>query len=206
MPRIGPLLKENMKKLLSALFLVLASCSHVQVKPVVPGPEPTPIVVSAPVPTPTPTVSAGPNIVLHAVSGYDKDQTAELALAQVELNRMIGSQCFQDFFMKTDFQDQTNGMSNSEVVSTIRNAKIDVPVVMVWKRGSVVGYTYPDDPNVYTNYNFYVEYGVCLKASNLGHESTHKMGFDHDFNNTARRPYSVPYTFNRMAEVCCTLD
>jgi hypothetical protein len=69
-----------------------------------------------------------------------------------------------------------------------------------YKKWSVVGYTYPGKPRIYLNRNYFNSYTIAEIAANLAHEWTHKLGFDHDFDRTARRPYSVPYGVGCVVE------
>lgn len=84
------------------------------------------------------------------------------------------------------------------------NYQLDLIVEMYYsKYVSTVGYTYPKDLVVHTNWKYHKNYHPCRIASNLGHEWTHKMGFGHDSKNNSNRPFSVPYAHNTIIESLC---
>ena len=61
-----------------------------------------------------------------------------------------------------------------------------------WQR-NVVGYTSQGTPEITMNRSFFDGYTPAEIAGNMAHEWMHKLGFEHDFRATARRPDSVPY-------------
>jgi hypothetical protein len=65
----------------------------------------------------------------------------------------------------------------------------------------VVGYTYPDSARIWSNGNYFYSMTVNELAAHFVHEWLHKIGYDHDFKSTARRPYSVPYAVGDLVEV-----
>ncbi len=69
-----------------------------------------------------------------------------------------------------------------------------------WKKWSVVGYTLPDSPRIWTNGNWFYRMTDAELAGHFVHEWLHKIGFGHDFNRTAKRPYSVPYGVGGIIE------
>jgi hypothetical protein len=62
----------------------------------------------------------------------------------------------------------------------------------------VIGYTNQNTLTIFINRVIYQKTEVYKIAMNLVHEWTHKMGYDHDFKATARRPASVPYAVGYM--------
>ena len=56
----------------------------------------------------------------------------------------------------------------------------------------VVGYEDPDG-SIHQNRKFLDGATIGFIAGNIAHESMHKIGYEHDFDATAIRPYSVPY-------------
>ena len=168
-------------------------------KPVGPGT----VIVGVPSPTPQPTTQAQ-TIIFSPVKGYTKEEAAVLVVAQRLVNESIQSSCFERFFMSRDLI-QTGGLTNSGVIKKIQDARLIVPVTMYEKfYSNVVGYRQPPDDTIYTNRKFHAGATACARASNLGHEALHDVGFGHDFNPTTRRPFSVNYSYNAMMSVCCT--
>lgn len=81
------------------------------------------------------------------------------------------------------------------------NYQMDLKVTMYTRTLSkVVGYTNPDTLVVHTNSKFHNTYSVCKIASNLVHEWTHKIGFDHS---SVSDSTSVPYAHNSIIEKLC---
>jgi hypothetical protein len=96
-----------------------------------------------------------------------------------------------------------NGKSNSQIYQSIldaaeklkpvKNHTMDLGVKMYYDDSVVVGYTTPSITYINVNRKFFNNYSANQVAGNLFHEWLHKIGYDHDSDATARRPYSVPY-------------
>ena len=56
-----------------------------------------------------------------------------------------------------------------------------------------VAFTNTNDPYLHIYNSYYNSASVADLSETMIHEWIHKFGFDHDFNATAQRPYSVPY-------------
>lgn len=63
---------------------------------------------------------------------------------------------------------------------------------------SVIGYTYPGTKMQWIYAKFFNQMDEAEIAGNLAHEYCHKLGFQHEFNPTALRPYTVPYGVGYM--------
>lgn len=116
--------------------------------------------------------------------------------------QVIASKCFADFMAKRGLI-QTNGKTPAQVVNDLRENELQAPVHYYYENSSVVGYRQPPYIDIYFNRKFHDNYGTCATASNAAHEWSHSIGYDHDFNATARRPYSVPYSINAAFTACC---
>jgi len=116
-----------------------------------------------------------------------------------------GKQQFVDNRNLTNEEIYFHLMSGAEALNLVINYQMDVTLKMYYSRRNTVGYTYPSDPIVYTNSKFHNNFDACRVASNVTHEWTHKMGFGHDSERTARRNYSVPYAHNSIIERLCPL-
>ena len=103
---------------------------------------------------------------------------------------------------------QNNGLTNEQVFSylmlgaekfptqTPEDHLMDFDIELYtssWFGRGTLGYTNQDTKTIHINTRFYDGAAVNEIAMNMVHEWTHKMGFDHDSNRTARRDYSVPY-------------
>jgi hypothetical protein len=79
------------------------------------------------------------------------------------------------------------------------NNRMDLTLTLYTDNDSnTVGYTYPNKKTVYVNTKFFYDNEPVYVAQNMMHEWLHKIGFDHDFEETLRRPYSVPYAVGRL--------
>jgi hypothetical protein len=87
-------------------------------------------------------------------------------------------------------------MVGAEVLNGVADAQMDIDITLYhssWFGRHTVGYTTGDSPKIYSNTRFFYNFTPADVAGNWSHEWVHKMGFGHDHNNTAKRPYSVPY-------------
>ena len=158
-------------------------------------------------PTPTPIVEeigyTGRHAIFNPLRNHTVEEKEAVAKAEVLVNALIDSSCFEQFFLSRGLI-QTDGRTADQVVKHIRSIKeLAVPVEMYYDRFSrVVGYRQPPSLTIYTNRKFHAGTYVKDRASNLGHEWLHSVGYGHDFKATKRRPYSVPYSFNAAMEEC----
>lgn len=71
---------------------------------------------------------------------------------------------------------------------------------------NVLGYGYPSSKNIHLNTKYLSQYradnliDLMKIGSNILHEHTHKIGAEHDFYDTKRRPNSLSYIMNRVYE------
>lgn len=191
------------------LLTIFTACNGGKAPPVKVEVEP----IATAIASPTPDVTASPRFTVKCLNC---DARELKIFKQVEIAAMetIATPCFFDHFTLTKYRSdliQTNGLTRSQVVEKIRTSSIkEIPVKMYYdSRSGVYGYTYPNDPTLYFNrwYRTQEDYGngdwsIASEASNFVHEVTHKLGFDHDFRRTSRRPYSVPYTANYAIDNC----
>jgi hypothetical protein len=101
----------------------------------------------------------------------------------------------------------SKGLTNDQLYQTLMRGResyaaaddytLDVSLslyVPPWhKRHAVIGYTYPESEIIYANQYFFRDFTPGEVAANLAHEWTHKLGFEHAYERTPDRPFSVPY-------------
>lgn len=200
--------------------IMLSSCATVNRAAIILGETKFPQVTdphSAPSPTPVvdtlPTAGVKMENLTFKCKNCDAREADIIAKMQIKANAVIKTQCFADHFILTKFRSdliQTNGLTREQVVDKIKNTVIhDIPIEMYDGRKGVYGYTYPNSPTIYLNryyrsqYDYNMKYwSIDAEVSNAVHEATHKMGFDHDYRSTSRRPYSVPYSANYAVDEC----
>ena len=78
--------------------------------------------------------------------------------------------------------------------------EMDLQIQMYRANNSTVGWTKGSIDLVHTNSKFYDKYSACRVASNITHEWSHKLGFDHA---SAKDSKSVPYSLNDIIETLC---
>lgn len=170
-------------------------------------------------PTPPPAVVTLPTVggdvaekLTFKCLNCDKREQIIMTWMQKRANQVIKLQCFSDHFTETKYRSQliqTNGLTRKQVAEKIKAAVIEIPVKMYDGRKGVYGYTYPNDPTIYLNRYYRTQWdydngywSIDAEVSNAVHEATHKMGFSHDYRNTSRRPFSVPYSANAAVDAC----
>ena len=108
---------------------------------------------------------------------------------------------------KRQFNDN-NGKTNQEIYDHLMTG---AEVLMPGSRGimnfdltlyksknpwsKVKGYTLPDTMRIWINKKYFRMSSWTPRdvAANMAHEWVHKMGFGHDYNHNAERPFTVPY-------------
>lgn len=191
--------------LVSTMFW-LTACAHTYPKPVPAEPIKASCVAASGVVLGAAALPPRGDNLLFPCAECDDTQKTKVALAQAMANKIVASDCFHDFMVKRPLI-QTNGETPEQVVTDLRTAKQAAPVHYYLKRfgvgGRVIGYRQPPKPDIYFNNKFHKYYGVCDTASNASHEWSHVIGYDHAFNATKDRGYSVPYSINAAFEACC---
>jgi hypothetical protein len=158
--------------------------------------------------------------------GFTDKQLDKLNRAGELLERVINSQVFQDEVLNFSYQYYTgalwwkswhtsnafrwnNGDSNAEVLKkfldgkelkTEKDNEIDVLITIEVMDSGVLGYTNPDTLKTWISKAFFNEAELHEIAGNLAHEYCHKRGYDHEFNPTALRDYTVPYAVGYITD------
>jgi len=189
-----------MKKTFILLFSVLITTQTAFSRG---SPPPVKVPPSPPVSVPSEVVKG---IRFSPVVNYTTDEKAVLAVSEKLANDLVQSSCFENFMKMRSLID-TNGMTAEQVVVKLKTTNLAVPVEMYYKRFSnVVGYRQPPALNIYTNRKFHAGATACSRGSNLTHEWSHSVGFDHSYQATVLRPRSVPYSINAAFEACCICE
>lgn len=117
-----------------------------------------------------------------------------------KVNEVVVGACFRKEMSSMPLI-QTEGRTSEQVVQSLIGVQIDAE--MYWTIKRVLGYTLPNVDKIYINRRYALAWNVCDMASLLAHEGSHKVGYQHDFNSTKRRPNSVPYSINKVFSTCC---
>lgn len=133
-------------------------------------------------------------------TNYSPSQKLKLSTAEGMLRSLLVSEDFKEAVISRKY---TSTALNGEEVykKLIGSGKMDLKVTMYFSATSkVVGYTYPNSNTIFTNAKFYNRYFPCDIASNLTHEWSHKLGFEHS---SASDRESVPYSLNEIIKRLC---
>lgn len=171
-------------------------------------------VVSTPTPVPTAT-PLGPTarITIGCDSTCTDAERKELPAITAKVLEVEASKCFSDYLFnsKTGIdRNQTNGLPIQGVVLLVTTAKVSTKLTYYYEGRNwftkviVLGYE-NGDGMIHANRAAWNYMSLCEKASNVAHEISHgePLNFSHDFKNTARRPYSVPYVIGDAVAKCC---
>lgn len=146
------------------------------------------------------------------------ERQTKAQLVEQEMFLVINSKVFkQGFIKKLAKRNYRNGetsqwrfASPGEIlVHILRGAEILSPEVdytlniivddyYTFKR--VIGMTYSNSPVINVNTKYFDVRSSKLCGSNIFHEEGHKLGFGHDFRQTARRADSICYLMNEVFE------
>lgn len=186
-----------MKILFSILLILLVGCKKQEAP-------------SAVDPVETPPVATNPSLIHDGIRfKCDEKCTAvevqRLAAAQKLANEMIHSPCFEKFWLARKLDPvQTKNKTNAELLLQLRTTIFEAPVEYYYSWKSTIGYRDPGNPKIHFNRKYHDGFNECNTVSNGVHEWTHSaLEWEHDYKDTARRPYSGPYSVNAGADKCC---
>jgi hypothetical protein len=156
----------------------------------------------------------GPKLLVDVyMRNFTQDDQAKVYKAKDMLEIIINSREFKqrvlNFTWKGKKQfNNNNGLTNTQIYDLLMTGE---EVMMPGSTGimnfdltlyrsknpwsKVKGYTLPDTMRIWMNKKFFRKssWTPIDVAGNMAHEWVHKMGFGHDYNHNADRPYSVPY-------------
>lgn len=152
------------------------------------------------------------------VENYDANSRAKLDKAFWVLEKVVNSEEFKERVI--NFKNSkgerafasNNGLSNEQIYEIFMDGREtlqqNTPGEMnfflnMYNRpwSKVIGYTSGDTNVINTNWKYYKNFTPDNVASNLAHEWTHKIGFDHK--SAAEHdsaPYAIGYIVGKMAE------
>lgn len=150
---------------------------------------------------------------IEASPAFDGARRERLLRGAELLERVVNSPEFEKAVLEATYDGargfaDSQGLSNAQILERIRIAKerlngredgvLNLEVDLYYTRRNVVGYTYPNVSKIWVNTRYFDRYAPAQIAANLMHEWLHKIGFEHDFRSTAKRPYSVPYAIGSI--------
>jgi hypothetical protein len=92
-------------------------------------------------------------------------------------------------------------LSGSETLTPETDSEADIQIELdnSWTR-NVIGYTYPTTPTQWIYAKFFRNWSAEEIAGNIMHEYLHKLGFDHEYQYTFNREFSVNYALGYACE------
>lgn len=155
---------------------------------------------------PTNAVTFNTNIKTYSftTSGRKKINTAaelikEVVASEAFKNKVLnhrynGKKQFANNLGLTNKQIYNKILNGAEVLKKTIDNEMDLELQLYTDNNSnTVGYTFPTTNRIWMNSKYFNQNSAALVTTNMMHEWLHKLGFDHDADVTARRPYSVPY-------------
>lgn len=201
--------------LMGILFLFSSEAANAGGRRVV-NPDPvTPPVETPTIPTP---VGDHPGVLKVKIEKLVNFEAADVTRLQggIEVfERVSNSAEFKDRVLNHTYDGvkqfvQNNGLSNEQVYYTllagqetfnkVADSEANLTLELYYSPKNVVGYTYPNTNQIFMNTKYFRSFKAADIAGNMIHEWCHKIGFDHDYNATARRPYSVPYAIGYLMD------
>ncbi|MBS1959155.1 MAG: hypothetical protein JST80_06785 [Bdellovibrionales bacterium] len=161
----------------------------------------------------------GLSVQFDSTKNFNQTQMDKLNFARRIVQTVINSAEFKSKVLNFTYGGQqtfvqNGGLSNQQIYDLLMtgaerypnqtasdhtmNFQLELYTPAWYQSNNVLGYTSLSDPVIHINKNFYNRAEVFEIAMNLTHEWCHKMGFDHDYRSTARRPYSVPYAIGYL--------
>lgn len=177
-----------------------------------PAPGQLPDPAPSSIPAPAPPVIPFNRLALGPISNATDAQANLIGQASLKITETINSDCFGQFMMARGLildksANGTDGLSNTEVLQIIQSATGAIPVTVYhqpWiKPSSVMGYRNVGESLIHLRDTSLDS--VCDTASLIGHEAIGHVlgGWDHDYNPSYQRQFSVPYSINAGFTMCC---
>ena len=154
---------------------------------------------------------------LDSVNGFSEADFAKLKAASCLMESVIRSEEFREHVYAFTWEGgdkfaDNRGLSNVQIYEMLQegreaysddadqvaNLRLKLYSPPFFKRWGVVGYGFAGDPMIFINKNYFHIFSLAEVAGNFAHEWCHKLGFEHDFRRTAKRPYSVPYGIGKI--------
>ena len=107
--------------------------------------------------------------------------------AQTLINRTLPTHCFANKLAERGVSDGW--------INRLQGANERLSIRFYFEDNKVVGWTYAGDTNINLNRKFHSQFSACKTASNVVHELTHTLGYQHKSD--------VAYAANYAFEACC---
>lgn len=161
--------------------------------------------ISASTPVPNMAITWDANV---QFVNFTTEQENKVMDAVDLIKQVIASDAFKNKILNYTYKGKkafidNNGLSNAQIYQKIlegsenlnpgKNNTMDITVETYYVDANVIGYTLPSINKIYMNRKYFNNFTPVQISANMVHEWLHKLGFGHDYEATATRPYSVPY-------------
>ncbi len=161
--------------------------------------------VSASAPVPQAALNFAVNVNLDNFNANQEDKVLQAADL---IKKVIATDAFKNKILNFTYRGKkafvdNDGLSNAQVYKKILEGaemlkpsvdnEMDLDLEVYRETDNTVGYTYPNALKVWMNSKYLNQNSAAEVTTNMMHEWLHKLGFKHDVEATAKRPYSVPY-------------
>lgn len=148
-------------------------------------------------------------IIIGQASGFSDWELGKLNEADALADQVLVHAAFESLVLSARRLDGGRGFENTvdspeETLAKYRSGDIVLTVSIYtpswWHRfSSEVAHESPDG-SISFNSRFYDNMDAPSRVNTLFHETGHKIGYEHDYLRTARRPFSEPYQVGDIAE------
>ena len=157
--------------------------------------------------TPAPSLAQTFDIVAK-MTGFSASNEEKVLDAFELIKKVVATDEFKNRILNHKYNGkktfvQNNGLTYAQIYAKIlkasetltpgNNNRMDLVLETYYTEDPVIGYTKASIKTIYMNRRYLSTFTPNKVAMNLFHEWLHKVGFGHDYEATARRPYSVPY-------------
>ncbi|HNC40316.1 MAG TPA: hypothetical protein PK522_00880 [Nitrosomonas sp.] len=196
---------------IASLFGYHHTIPETRVIEVIPQPATTPTPIATPIVEEIHPKIDSKRINISCDSTCTHQEKIDLARIVAKLEAVQSSKCVTDYLKAPDTAldvKQLDGMTLDAAIQKVLTSKVSTQLTYYYEgrnwftKTLVIGYE-NGDGKVHANRAAWDYMSDCEKAGNLAHEISHQLGFHHDFERTARRPYSFPYVIGSAVEACC---
>ena len=146
---------------------------------------------------------------------FDQDQEIKVMKATELIRRVVTSDKFKTKVLGHKFNGKfaysdSKGLSNAEIYRRILDGsetikprvdnEMDMVLLTYYEDVITIGHTYPTTRNVWMNRKYFDRFTSVQVTGNMMHEWLHKLGFDHEVQNSPTRKFSVPYAVGYMVQ------
>lgn len=170
-------------------------------------PTQTPTVISSPTPS---SIPLSPSSIALKCTNCTSAQNNAIPIILQKYEDIRTTQCFSDYFTKQSKIDENQGLTALQIVAKLRVTPTNTTVTFYsvsWLMAAFHKECGADnlDGTITWKDSCFQVYTTCQRASFVGHEFSHGMGFTHYTagNQEAGNEQTVPYLIDEAFAACC---